>query len=537
MKDDYKFINRYPKEELYAIYIEAVPNFVAYEKITRTKMIKSVYEHITYNPECLEYYVCQEDLAFLVQLVTNNEDFKKLNETDILKLEVLTNKFLVYYDVVDRKYKIPQLIKDAIHLYMPTGNHSYIDEFYHFIHGLIQTRGIMPLEEAKTIYNKLKPKHLVLDFSNTYYSMSRFLVLTDKTALELYGFIALKDYGYIYDNYEYEPKFKYTWDMYQSISKHGLDLNQKVLSEFYHLMLKKNTKQQLKSMLEMSMLASGAGHTFMDNLFISNLNEITGNLDYSNKLYQSVRSSLPNWIFKGDPLNIVSEEEVNKIMSMPDIEEDAHLDDIEPCFCGSGKTLNACCLDIESDINEKVILPVRKAKLFYKLLHYLMYVYKNQKIAKTDVVVIKFIEKLRHDEFMHIKDKVLSNPAFIDEFISMNVANLTQEQLEILEGFKNSMKGEFVAVKYVNKKLMIYDQKMKKVYLLTGIIDPIALLINHEDLPTVIETRLIPLEDYITYDIHIMRTQIHMGPNIKKMIEDEIKDMVPISSNKGFVKR
>src|SRR5690606_18288316 len=124
---------------------------------TRARMIKSIYEHISYDPEWLEYYLFQEDLEFLVQIMNHNPNLNNLTEEDIYKLNILFDTFLVYFDKDEMIYKIPKSVIDALLLYIPTGTHNQIDEFYHFMYGLLQTRGYITIEDAETIYRRLKP--------------------------------------------------------------------------------------------------------------------------------------------------------------------------------------------------------------------------------------------------------------------------------------------------------------------------------------------------------------------------------------------
>lgn len=459
MKEDYKFINKYPKESVYRIYEELVPEHLDYDDVTRARMIKSIYEHISYDPEWLEYYLFQEDLEFLVQIMNHNPDLKNLTEEDIYKLNILFDTFLVYFDKGEMIYKIPKSVKDALLLYIPTGTHSQIDEFYHFMYGLLQSRGYITIEDAETIYKRLKPKNLNLDFDSTYKRLIRFLAVTDKFAYKFDKAFAVDEYNYIYENPDYITKFQYTWEAYQNISKYGLDISQKPLKEFYQLMNKNNNNEMIKSMLEMAVRSYGSGLSFMDGFFVDKIYEVTKDINYSKRLYQEVKDALPNWIFNGDPLNVVSKEELLRIQEKGQEEDDTVFEIFEPCPCGSGKKVNECCLDDLSNIEEKVILSTNKAETFYNLLHNLMYYYKKGKVALSDIPVIKFIDSLRPDEFIDIKDKVLTNTDFMVSYKEIRGSSLSLEEKELLEGFKRSINAKFIAVKYVDKKLMLFDEK------------------------------------------------------------------------------
>src|SRR5690554_5384420 len=71
MKQDYAFINQYPKEDVYNLYCAAVLSGKDYDRITRKQMLIEIYEEIVYNPEWLEGYMSKDLLTYLLDIQKN----------------------------------------------------------------------------------------------------------------------------------------------------------------------------------------------------------------------------------------------------------------------------------------------------------------------------------------------------------------------------------------------------------------------------------------------------------------------------------
>jgi len=96
---------------------------------------------------------------------------------------------------------------------------------------------------------------------------------------------------------------------------------------------------------------------------------------------------------------------------------------------------------------------------------------------------------------------------------------MTPMQLEILTGFQHAFKKTFVALRYEHQKLVLLDDQNKRIYLVSGIVSGIALNIPYDQLPQFVETRLIPLNHVITYDVFINQMPVVIGTNIRKELK------------------
>src|SRR5690554_1572986 len=147
MKQDYAFINQYPKEDVYNLYCAAVLGGKDYDRITRKQMLIEIYAEIVYNPEWLEGDMSKDLLTYLLDIQKHGIDLKSINQEQAFMLQRLEGLYVIYYDKQSRAYVIPNILKDALNLYIPTNLHDLLDEFYGFIHGLLMTRGFMSKKE------------------------------------------------------------------------------------------------------------------------------------------------------------------------------------------------------------------------------------------------------------------------------------------------------------------------------------------------------------------------------------------------------
>lgn len=152
---DYKFINKYPKENIYKVYLQTGLNSKSYDEITRVKMIKVIYQSIVEDSDFLEGYLDKLVLEFFVRYVKEEIQIKNLSKEEMNCLLKLENSYLIYFDNKLRKYIVPDEIEYVVKKYKISDTHNLMDEFYDFISGLLSTRGMIPEKEAGIIYEKL----------------------------------------------------------------------------------------------------------------------------------------------------------------------------------------------------------------------------------------------------------------------------------------------------------------------------------------------------------------------------------------------
>lgn len=145
---------------------------------------------------------------------------------------------------------------------------------------------------------------MTLNFTDALCSLTRFIITIDIELLYHSNLIKL-DYfdGKIREDYQNQSK--YTWTMYVSISKYGLNREIPQLEQLYKIV--GNTKNQLDSKFLFNHItrALQVSSTFNHNWLIQNLVNQTKNMDQAVKIYNEAIKEFPRWEFKGDPISIV----------------------------------------------------------------------------------------------------------------------------------------------------------------------------------------------------------------------------------------
>jgi len=315
MESNYKFINNFPKEDVYRVYSGTVLDPRDYDKVTRRQMLEAIYDEMAFHPDLLEYYIDASALNMLLHMSHSPIIIKNLTYNDLQIIEKLSQAYLIYYDKTLRNYIIPDRLKKALELYEPSGNHQALDEFYDFIYGLLLSRGYIGVSEAQDIYYKTKPERMDLDFESTLYNFIRFLVHIDIPLLEIEDLLVYHLAHMPFSNEDYTPVFEYTWEMYVSIGKYGINTQIDVLKRFYEALVKVRNEILAKDIVLMMIGTIRATHSYLE-MFIKNiLIEALGSVESADKLFDEVLHMMPNWAFKGDPLIVVSDTAIKDYLN------------------------------------------------------------------------------------------------------------------------------------------------------------------------------------------------------------------------------
>jgi len=156
-------------------------------------------------------------------------------------------------------------------------------------------------------------------------------------------------------------------------------------------------------------------------------------------------------------------------------------------------------------------------ELFYKLLTPLHF-YANHKyklFAKYQT-----LEEFRNcptADRMVIRNKIIEDPALIDQFVADNPESFTYEELEILQGWRQyQVKDRFILERHLKKGSIFVASDPQIVYLVSGITSPLSEMIFAEMLPMMLETVIMPFKGKIVYDGLLSHTPIQFGSNVAK---------------------
>ncbi|MCF7931042.1 MAG: hypothetical protein K9L02_06005, partial [Acholeplasmataceae bacterium] len=173
MYDEYEFINRYQKEDVYTLYYQMVDDAKDYEKITKKKMLVAIYEALIEDPSLFDGYVSADALNVLIQFAHHKTRFKhdSLEEYELI-LE-LQDFYLISYYGGTEGYRIPSMIQEVVHSIAVTDRHKELDTIYDFLKGVLLIRGHVNMDELVSIYDSSKPAYLNITLNEALMSLPR----------------------------------------------------------------------------------------------------------------------------------------------------------------------------------------------------------------------------------------------------------------------------------------------------------------------------------------------------------------------------
>lgn len=172
----------------------------------------------------------------------------------------------------------------------------------------------------------------------------------------------------------------------------------------------------------------------------------------------------------------------------------------------------------------KRILPLKEAKIFFNLIDSLdLFVGKKSGIFDQVADKGKLVESsaLRKQ----VRDYWYANHDLIDQFIqSKDGQDLTDDQKQILLGWKNRILGDFFCIKYYSNCAIFKPADVDKddnYYAILGLTDDFEQLLQHEKPPYMVSTVLLPYKDVIVWDGLVGTYSISFGKKIREIF---IKD-------------
>lgn len=164
-------------------------------------------------------------------------------------------------------------------------------------------------------------------------------------------------------------------------------------------------------------------------------------------------------------------------------------------------------------------------KLFYKLMHALLY-YANNKFNIIKNIAIKE-EFFKRDiqETVPLRDKIYKNPHVFDDFVKENPENFNNEELDIVLSWKKFKQGEFFLAKHTKDNSIFYNEKEKKAYGVLGILDSFEEMLGSH-IPILMKIVLLPFKEKITYEGIFMPYNIHFGGGIRKSMKLGVNEAI-----------
>ncbi|MFO7680721.1 MAG: hypothetical protein R6X34_11770 [Chloroflexota bacterium] len=172
-----------------------------------------------------------------------------------------------------------------------------------------------------------------------------------------------------------------------------------------------------------------------------------------------------------------------------------------------------------------MILDPKEAELFFKLMGFLQFYVKEQLDMLPKIKSSEAYASAPGMERMKVRNAVWENPGLISDYVHKNPDNLPAEQLAIVAGWQNFLKGKFYIERFL-KKYAVFIGENDRVYGVLGLYDPLDEIISKQMLPTLVEAILLPFKEVIIYDGLLSSYPVFFGGGIKgnlKQIYDKAK--------------
>lgn len=537
------------KEFVYEQYTRIVPDFKDYEKITKTKMIETIYKiYSDYNnivnicttrelkylrkvlngktnkkinfPEEFNLQNATEDE--LIEILKQREKIKQQEKKTAWERKNLYDKFLIRFDYENDKEIIPEEIIDLVKQALKQvewKEKEKIDELNEIIVSYVKIQGstlIVPLIQFVSGITDLEEEtvnHHI--FTNKLISYYLFIMKNDSDDYtKNIPMVVYQDYLEYYDELKKQRKKygmaapkKIDIDSFKTIFYNDLDINNSKIKKFIQVLETEIQGYQFDNIIRIMRICALLND---DREFIKEY--ITSCLKRSGYFTSIIDQE------KLDNLLILMNEAMNEM----------------PSGAINGLTPNeAAELNTEKQKyeqkkieqyqkQENACLSKKDTKLFYKL-YFALLEFTNQKYKINPNYKIYKQHGINPQEITDIIDMFWKNKDLIIlEFCIVNPYKFTKEEIKLLDGFKKGIHDSFVLVQYERDYTLL--MKNGKIYMVKGLNDNIDNIITYDKLPCFVETSLIEFNGNIVYDGIISSFPVKFGMNFIKTVEKEYKE-------------
>src|SRR5215813_7327484 len=135
-----------------------------------------------------------------------------------------------------------------------------------------------------------------------------------------------------------------------------------------------------------------------------------------------------------------------------------------------------------------MVLPETDVKLYYKLLWPLQ-VFVNCKLNLVpDCTTVEALQELSGEPRFKLRAALYSNIKLIDQFVKENPEGFNDEELSIVQSWRNFIAGNFFIERYLKKHAIFI--KDEAVYAVLALYDPFDAIVPREYLPSYVDTVL-----------------------------------------------
>jgi len=132
---------------------------------------------------------------------------------------------------------------------------------------------------------------------------------------------------------------------------------------------------------------------------------------------------------------------------------------------------------------------------------------------------------ISNEERLKLRSLWQNDPEFIENFIRASEGDLSEEEREILRGWKGSIREAYFVVKHYSEYAGFASFESKKCYGVVGLTDCIKKLLPYK-LPCLVQTTLLPYKGRIIWDGLVSPAPNAIPEKIKYMLEEVCDDAI-----------
>lgn len=109
------------------------------------------------------------------------------------------------------------------------------------------------------------------------------------------------------------------------------------------------------------------------------------------------------------------------------------------------------------------------------------------------------LDLMQSGEISDLRDYFATHPKIIDEYLAKEQNSLSALEFKTIKNFKNILYDQFIIMERINNsEVLVWNIKNKKIYLVYGLYDPIAKVV--QELPCIASLILLEYEERIVFD-------------------------------------
>jgi hypothetical protein len=157
-------------------------------------------------------------------------------------------------------------------------------------------------------------------------------------------------------------------------------------------------------------------------------------------------------------------------------------------------------------------LPKPEADRFFKLMWSLQFFVNQQQQIHPKAKTLEAYTALSSGEKLAVRDALYDNSALIDDYVKANPQGFSDDELAIVQRWKNCVRGDFYIERFL-KKYAIFI-KGEEVYGVLALYDPLDEIIPRAALPQYVKAVLLPYKGQIIYDGLLQGYSLFFGGGI-----------------------